>query len=179
MKELSQRLIRFPSDSPLNSKEEDSLALKISAHLYCNRDRDSALLTLIRALLLKGGHIVRAVGRGPALALFPVTQTKLILYTYANALMEGLVAAQKAARERVGVVVFPHPSSARPTSLTAQANPVGGKASLPPMTLASPPPPPPPPSTVGSSYMEKQLSCLFILESTLTPSIELLESWGC
>lgn len=141
--------------------KEEALALRVSSHLHSLSDSDLPLLSLIRAVLLKGKSVWGKSGCSAARTLFFPPHFKQLLYSYALPLMSGLVPAQKAAREILGRQAFtPHPlpplSSAH-TLLTAHPSRA--------------------PVLNEEASQSQHLSSLFLLESTLSPTIEVMEWW--
>jgi hypothetical protein len=142
----------------------DALAARVSEHMHSEGEVDSALLCLLRGVLLMSARAVHAglpLGCADAALLPTAQEAQELLLSYALPLMSGLVAAQGRERDRVGLHVHPHPD---PFGVKGGEGGKGGGGSAGRKeALAS---------------TSKALSSHFLLESVLSSSIELLEGWA-
>jgi hypothetical protein len=143
------------------SSKEEALALRVSSHLHSLSDSDLPLLSLIRTVLLRGKSVWGKSGCSrSARTLFPPSHIKKLLFSYALPLMSGLVPAQKAAREIVGKQApYLHPLQPLSAHSILAARPYCA------------------PVSSTEVIQSQHLSSLFLLESTLSPTIEVMEWW--
>lgn len=142
-----------------DSSKQEALALRVSSHLQSLSDSDLPLLSLIRALLLKGKALFGTLGSSGVRTLLLPSQSFQLLNSFALPLMSGLVPAQKASKENLQMQAAPNP-----LPFSAQDLPAPSSTRI----FAS----------SKGSLGGGQLSSLFLLECTLSPTIELLEWWG-